>query len=217
MQAAGQQQQEGEPLYWRVWTWITGGPNTEEEEEEDEKEVPPEWTCAVCFDVLTDPVRLPQCGHAQCRLCTFLMFEAYLRHEMTAPWYAPGAPPVACPRCRAPIPVRYHQPVDEALGEAIRRRFPKLVKAKAEGTHSVAEQTAAQERVLDLVQQLAAKLQREEKWEWVLWLLLLVPLFLRWVFGLIRRGCASFLRLCLLLAAVYMGLQAGAGVYFYYR
>lgn len=210
------QQTQPEPLYWRVWTWVTGGTHTAAEEE-DEKDVPPESTCAVCFDVLTDPVKIP-CGHAQCRLCTYLVFESYLRHKVTAPWYAPGAPLVACPRCRGPIPIQYHLSVDEAMGDAIRRRFPKMVTAKAEGTHSEAEQAVAQQRVHLLVGQLAARLQREDMWEWVLAVVLFVPILLyalvRWVFGLIRRGYASMLRLGLLLYAANLGLQAG--IYFYY-
>ena len=57
------------------------------------EEIHPDWCCAVCFDVLLDPVTLP-CGHTLDQGCLQRIVEAA----------SSGVGQRACPTCREALP-----------------------------------------------------------------------------------------------------------------
>lgn len=82
------QEEDALPLYRQVWGLvhgiITGGDAGEQEErEEREEDVPAEWTCAVCIEVLASPVKLP-CGHTYCSLCVALLLDPTIATSSSA-------------------------------------------------------------------------------------------------------------------------------------
>lgn len=182
-------------------------------DEEEEEEPPAEFTCAVCFDLLTMPAILPHCPHRLCRLCCYLMMEAHLRHAVHQPWYAPPPPPVRCPRCRATIGVQILLLTDMKLAEAIRQRFPKHARAKAETTHAPAREVEAMFAVATLSEELAAVERRRARWA-LLAVVVVVPVYvavcvLRWAWRWLQRAAGFLLRLGVLVGAWRLGLEVG--------
>ncbi|TFL05351.1 hypothetical protein BDV98DRAFT_590036 [Pterulicium gracile] len=56
------------------------------------------FTCAMCFDALSDPHSFSSCGHAFCALCALKHFFSRL-HEACGSWHEH----VDCPVCRCPL------------------------------------------------------------------------------------------------------------------
>eukprot|EP00747_Dinoflagellata_sp_TGD_P179277 gnl/TRDRNA2_/TRDRNA2_29841_c0_seq1.p1 gnl/TRDRNA2_/TRDRNA2_29841_c0~~gnl/TRDRNA2_/TRDRNA2_29841_c0_seq1.p1 ORF type:complete len:339 (+),score=19.03 gnl/TRDRNA2_/TRDRNA2_29841_c0_seq1:67-1083(+) len=86
--------------------------------EKEEEEAPlGGWECAICYDLLCDPVRLP-CKHTFCRCCIAKTFQlARQRH---------GVPP-GCPLCRAELPPGFNAATAAGatgLLRMMRRIFP---------------------------------------------------------------------------------------------
>ena len=61
------------------------------------EEIHPDWCCAVCFDVLLDPVTLP-CGHTLDQGCLQRIVEA------ASSGVGQGWARRACPTCREALP-----------------------------------------------------------------------------------------------------------------
>merc|ERR1719473_2641536 len=92
--------------------------------EEQEEEVPPEFECAICNQLLLDPVSAP-CGHTFCRAC----LEQSLGYRGV------------CAVCRAPV--AGVQAVNVLIRGIIADRFPQ---ALAERHRELQEELSAGER-----------------------------------------------------------------------
>ena len=77
-----------------------------------EQEVDPSCTCAVCMEVLLDPVT-PPCGHPLDRRCMQKLVDAGGRR--------------ACPTCRDPLPVQLPR-VTVNLRDMVQQRYPEQVR-----------------------------------------------------------------------------------------
>lgn len=76
------------------------------------------WECAICFELLLDPLRLP-CRHAFCRGC---LVGAFRRSRHTA-----AGPELRCPLCRAQLPAGFDPTVvvgEPGLVRILRQAFP---------------------------------------------------------------------------------------------
>jgi hypothetical protein len=91
----------------------------------------PEFSCAICLDVLTHPCSLRACKHVFCRLCIFEMIRSCLHAGNVSP---------CCPLCRAEIERMTDLIKERALAEDIYAKFPSEVMAKVTSTHSLAKQ-----------------------------------------------------------------------------
>ena len=77
-----------------------------------EQEVDPSCTCAVCMEVLLDPVT-PPCGHPLDQRCMQKLVDA-------------GGRP-ACPTCRDPLPAQLPR-VTVILRDMVQQRYPEQVR-----------------------------------------------------------------------------------------
>jgi hypothetical protein len=100
-------------------TSSTGGPNNDGNaaasssaghKRAREPEIPDDCSCAVCFEVLVDPVTLP-CGHTLDQRCLQLLVAA-------------GGS--ACPTCRKPLPAELPD-VNVHLRNGVQRQYPQQV------------------------------------------------------------------------------------------
>eukprot|EP00929_Paragymnodinium_shiwhaense_P057822 TRINITY_DN28963_c0_g1_i2.p1 TRINITY_DN28963_c0_g1~~TRINITY_DN28963_c0_g1_i2.p1 ORF type:complete len:444 (+),score=66.40 TRINITY_DN28963_c0_g1_i2:71-1402(+) len=88
-----------------------------------------ELECAVCLDMLCEPIRLP-CGHAFCRSC---IASALMRARR------------ACPLCRAQLPSQFaarSAALDRSLEKQLKYMFPDSYRAKLEQTRELQMQQA---------------------------------------------------------------------------
>jgi hypothetical protein len=97
-------------------TSSTGGPNNDGNaaasssaghKRAREPEIPDDCSCAVCFEVLVDPVTLP-CGHTLDQRCLQLLVAA-------------GGS--ACPTCRKPLPAELPD-VNVQFRTGVQRQYP---------------------------------------------------------------------------------------------
>ena len=79
--------------------------------DQPEPEVDPAWCCAVCFEVLLDPVALP-CGHALDQRC--LQKAVASGHQ-------------ACPTCRRAVPAELPD-IMLLLRDTVQQRYPNQVR-----------------------------------------------------------------------------------------
>ena len=77
-----------------------------------EPDVDPNFTCAVCMEVLLDPVT-PLCGHPLDQRCLQKLMDAGGR--------------ATCPTCRAPLPVQLPR-VTLNLRDMVQQRYPEQVR-----------------------------------------------------------------------------------------
>ena len=82
------------------------------------EELHPDWCCAVCFDVLLDPVALP-CGHTLDQGCLQRIVEAA----------SSGVGQRACPTCREALPTVLPT-VSVQLRNLVQRFHPEQVATK---------------------------------------------------------------------------------------
>jgi len=87
-----------------------------EKRNQPEPEVDPDWNCAVCHEVLLDPVALP-CGHSLDQHC--------LQRVVAAANGGNGQR--ACPTCRHAIPAELPA-VNILLRDTVQRRYPNQVR-----------------------------------------------------------------------------------------
>ena len=81
----------------------------------EEQEVDPSCTCAVCMEVLLDPVT-PLCGHPLDQRCMQKLVDA-----------AGGGGRATCPTCRDPLPVQLPR-VTVNLRDMVQQRYPEQVR-----------------------------------------------------------------------------------------
>ena len=81
-----------------------------------EPEVDPNWNCAVCHEVLLDPVTLP-CGHSLDQHCLQKVVDVARR----------GNGQRACPTCRRAIPAELPD-ISLLLRDTVQQRYPNQVR-----------------------------------------------------------------------------------------
>jgi len=86
-----------------------------EQRSRQEQEVDPSCTCAVCMEVLLDPVT-PLCGHALDRRCMQKLLDA-------------GGGRRLCPTCRDPLPDQLPR-VSVQLRDMVEKHYPEQVRRK---------------------------------------------------------------------------------------
>lgn len=202
------------PVLSRVWHWVHETFIGSDRKPQEEEEAPAEFTCAICFEVLTNPVALPRCRHHFCRLCVLLMMEAHLDDMVHQPWHAPLPPPFSCPRCRAEIDLDVVDfPIDASLAEAIQRQFPNQAAAKAETTHTLEREMEALSTIARLTEELVLVAKRRVRSIMLLTALAFPVLFFYWAWRWLRRAAGFLVRLGVLVFAWRLGMDVG--YYFY--
>ena len=83
------------------------------------EEIHPDWCCAVCFDVLLDPVTLP-CGHTLDQGCLQRIVEAA----------SSGVGQRACPTCREALPTVLPNNVNIQMRSMAKHRYSEQVATK---------------------------------------------------------------------------------------
>ena len=87
------------------------------------EEIHPDWCCAVCFDVLLDPVTLP-CGHTLDQGCLQRIVEA------ASSGVGQGWARRACPTCREALPTVLPNNVNIQMRSMAKHRYSEQVATK---------------------------------------------------------------------------------------
>ena len=87
------------------------------------EEIHPDWCCAVCFDVLLDPVTLP-CGHTLDQGCLQRIVEA------ASSGVGQGWARRACPTCREALPTVLPNNVNIQMRSMAKHRYSEHVATK---------------------------------------------------------------------------------------